>query len=72
MEGHSIIENVTYKCKRRDSKYSKDKRNDRTPIYSKEKDSETQRSTGYVWSSQEKNQIWQTKDKTMKLSLFVE
>lgn len=30
-----------YKCKRRESKYSKDKHNDSVPIYSKGRDSET-------------------------------
>lgn len=42
------IENPMYKCKRRESKYSKDKHNDSVPIYSKGRDSETQRSMGYV------------------------
>lgn len=36
----------TYKCKRRDSKYSK--HNDRAAVHSKRKDPETQRSKGYV------------------------
>jgi len=48
MEGCSIIENYMYKSKRRDSKYSKDKHNDRAPIYRKGKGSETQRSMGHV------------------------